>query len=476
MLGLFGTLNLGARGLATQRQGVEVAGHNLANASNPAYSRQRVSIRSTAEIIGQYGPVGTGSEVTGISQIRSQILDSQIISEGSVGGSLTAQQSALQYAQARLGQQLDRLSSGSEATTAANGVGGGRQIASGLAALFNAFQSVSTNPTSLSERQIAASRATELATQFNQLDSNLAGIDTQLNQSLGSDLRLANGLLGDIAQLNDQITQIEGSGTGTANDLRDHRQAKLEELSRLVRFDPVEQAGGSVDIAIGGVTVVRGGTRAASLETYDPGNGRPLVRASGTTGPLALTGGSLHGTLDARDGAVLELRNAMRDIASNLITEVNAQHATGFGLNGTSGTAFFLGTSAGDIRVNPAIAGNPALLQASGDPAAPGNNRVALGLAQLGTKPIAALGGQTFSGRYSQGVADMGEALASVTRQLSDHEAVAGMLSAQRDSVSGVSVDEEMTDLTKFQRAYQASAKLITTVDELLDITIGLKR
>ena len=96
MLGLFGTLNLGARGLATQRQGVEVAGHNLANASNPAYSRQRVSIRSTAEIIGQYGPVGTGSEVTGISQIRSQILDSQIISEGSVGGSRTAQQRALQ--------------------------------------------------------------------------------------------------------------------------------------------------------------------------------------------------------------------------------------------------------------------------------------------------------------------------------------------------------------------------------------------
>jgi flagellar hook-associated protein 1 FlgK len=476
MLGLFGTLDLGARALATQRQGVEVAGHNLANASNPAYSRQRVSIRSTAEIIGQYGSVGTGAEVSGITQIRSQLLDSQIVSEGSVGGSLAAQQSALQYAQARLGQQVDRLSSGREGATAANGVGGGRQIASGLADLFNAFQAVSTNPTSLSERQIALSRAAELATQFNQLDSNLGAIDTQLNQSLGTDLRQANALLGDIAHLNGEISQIEGSGTGTANDLRDHRQAKLEELSRLVRFDSVEQPGGAVDISIGGVAFVAGESLSTTLESFDPGNGRPLIRAAGTAGPLGLTGGSLHGTLDARDGAILELREATRSIAANLISEVNTQHALGFGLNGTTGTPFFLGTTAGDIRVNPALAGNPALLQASGDAASPGNNRIALGLAQIGTKPLGALGGQTLSGRYSEGVADLGESLASVNRQLSDHDVVAGMLSSQRDSVSGVSVDEEMTSLTKFQRAYQASAKLITTIDEMLDITLGLKR
>ena len=476
MLGLFGTLQLGARGLATQRQGVEVAGHNLANASNPAYSRQRLSIRSTAEVMGQYGPVGTGADATGIQQVRSQILDSQIVSERSVGGSLEAQQGALQYAQARLGQQLDRLSSGSEGTTAANGVGGGRQIASGLADLFNAFQSLSTNPTSLSERNIVLSRASELSTQFNQLDSGLAGLDTQLNQTVTSDVRSANGLLDEIAHLNAQISRIEGGGMGAANDLRDQRQAKLEELAQVVRVDTVEQEGGTVDVAIGGVLFVNGGTASTHLETFDPGDGRLLVRAEGTADALSITGGRIHGTIDARDGALQELRNAIRGIASNLISEVNAAHADGFGLDGSTGAPFFLGTSAADMRVNPDLANNPGRLQASADPAAPGNNVIALRLAQIGTRPLAALGGQTLSGRYTQGVSDIGEALASVNRQISDQDAITSMLETQRDSVSGVSVDEEMTDLTRFQRAYQASAKLINTVDELLDITIGLKR
>lgn len=476
MLGLFGTLQLGTRGLATQRQGVEVAGHNLANASNPAYSRQRVSIRSTAEVMGQYGPVGTGAEVAGIQQIRSQLLDSQIVVEGSVGGSLEAQQSALQYAQSRLGQQLDRLASGTEASTASNGVGGGRQIAAGLADLFNAFQSLSTNPTSLTERHIALSRASELAVQFNQLDSGLATLDTQLNQTLTLDARSANGLMAELASLNSQISRIEGGGMGVANDLRDQRQAKLEELGRIVQFDPIEQPGGTVDIAIGGVLFVNGPETPTQLETFDPGDGRLQLRATGTTSALAITGGLLHGTLDSRDGPLQELRNAIRGIASNLVSEVNAIHSSGFGLDGTNGQPFFLGTSASDIRVNPDLASNPRRLQASADPSGPGNNAVALRLAQLGTKPIAALGGQTLAGRYSQGISDIGEALSSVNRQISDHDAVSSMLESQRESVSGVSVDEEMTDLTRFQRAYQASAKLITTVDEMLEITLGLKR
>lgn len=476
MLGLFGTLTLGSRSLATQRQGVEVAGQNLANASNPAYSRQRVSIQSTAEVISPYGPVGTGADVVAIRQIRSQLLDTQIVSEESVGGSLEAQQSGLQYAQARLGQQIDRLASGSEGATAANGVGGGQQLATGLADLFNAFQSLSTQPTSMSERQIVVMRAASLATQFNQLDTRLGELDTQLGETLAGDVSGANALMSDIAKLNASISRIEGSGAGTANDLRDHRQAKLEELAKLVKFDAVEDSYGSVNIAIGGNSFVTGESVSGTLETYDPGDGRPLVRATGTTGPITLTGGRLHGTLDVRDGAIRDLRSGVRSMAENLITEVNAVHANGYALDGTTGNAFFLGTSAGDIRVNPNLQGNPALLQASSDPNARGDNSVVLSLAQLSNKQIPALNGQTFAGQYSRSVAALGEELSSVNRQLSDHQVVGNMLATQRDSVSGVSVDEEMTDLTRFQRAYQASAKLINTVDDMLEVTLSLKR
>lgn len=476
MLGLFGTLSLGSRSLATQRQGVEVAGHNLANASNPAYSRQRVSIQSTAEVISPYGPVGTGADAVAITQIRSQLLDTQIVGEESVGGSLEAQQRGLQYAQARLGQQIDRLASGSEGATAANGVGGGQQLATGLADLFNAFQSLSTQPTSMSERQIVMMRAASLATQFNQLDTRMGELDTQLGETLAGDVSSANALMSDIAQLNDRISRIEGTGAGTANDLRDHRQAKLEELAKLVKFDAVEGVNGSVDIAIGGNSFVTGDSIVTKLETYDPGDGRPLIRAAGTDGPLTLTGGTLHGTIDVRDGAIRDLRNDLQSIARNLISEVNAAHAGGYALDGTTGNSFFLGTGAGDIRVNPALSGNPALLQASGDANARGDNSAVLAMAQLAGKAVPGLNGQTFAGQYSRSVAALGESLSSVNRQLSDHQVVGNMLATQRDSVSGVSVDEEMTDLTRFQRAYQASAKLINTVDELLEITLGLKR
>ena len=166
----------------------------------------------------------------------------------------------------------------------------------------------------------------------------------------------------------------------------------------------------------------------------------------------------------------------MRSIAESLIVEVNGLHAGGFGLGGTTGQPFFVGTTATDIRVNPALIADPAKIQASGDAASPGNNQVVLTLAQLSSRGLTALGGQTFTGRHGAAVAALGESLASVNRQISDHEVVSTMLTSQRDSVSGVSVDEEMTNLTRFQRAYQASAKLITTVDEMLEVTLGLKR
>src|SRR5438309_8122044 len=132
MLGLFGILNLGARSLQTQRQGVEVAGQNLANVDNPAYARQRLSIQTSPTIDGELGAQGTGAEGVAIVQLRSNLLDNQIQSEMSVRGALEGQQSGLQFAQASLGRQIDRLASGAEGSAAAQGVGGSHTLADGL--------------------------------------------------------------------------------------------------------------------------------------------------------------------------------------------------------------------------------------------------------------------------------------------------------------------------------------------------------
>src|SRR4051812_46178166 len=112
MLGLFGTLNLGARSLQTQQQGVEVAGHNLANVNNPAYARQRLAIQTAVATQTAIGPEGTGVNAVAIVRLRSTLVDQQITNESSVGGSLDAQQEALQNAQAELGQVIDTQAAG----------------------------------------------------------------------------------------------------------------------------------------------------------------------------------------------------------------------------------------------------------------------------------------------------------------------------------------------------------------------------
>jgi flagellar hook-associated protein 1 FlgK len=476
MLGLFGTLNLGARSLQVQRQGVEVAGHNLANANNPAYARQRIALVTALTIPTPIGPQGTGADVVGIRQLRSALLDYQIVGEASVRGYLEAQQQALQFGEAVLGQSVDRLADGPLGSAAAQGVGGQHGIAEGLAGLFAAFQSLSTNPTSITERQAALLQAQTLANQFNQIDARLSTLRASLNDTVTADVTEVNDLLRGIAGLNQQIIAAENGAPGTANDLRDLRQQKLEALARLVNLQAVEQANGGVDLAIAGAGVLAGPTVLDTLEAYDPGTGNLLVRTATGGTPLALTGGSLQGVIEARDGALTTLRNDLNTLAAQFITQVNAIHSGGFGLNGTTGANFFTGTGAADIAVNAALLADPARLQASGVNGAVGDNQVALALAQLGNQPQAALNDQTFSRSYAHTVAAFGQTIFSVNGALSDQEIVEKMLWRQRDAVSGVSLDEEMTDLIKFQKAFEASARLIVTVDEMLQTVVDLKR
>jgi flagellar hook-associated protein 1 FlgK len=466
MLGLFGTLNLGARALQTQQQAVEVAGHNLANVNNPAYARQRLAVETAVTTPSAFGPQGTGINAVGIVRLRSTLLDQQITNESSVTGSLEAQQEALQNAQAELGQVID---------TQAAQDGAQHGIAEGLNNLFNEFQTLSTNPTSLTERQVVLMKAADLATKFNTVDQRLGDLQGELNRSLDTDISQVNGLLKDIANLNDKIMNAETGQPGVANDLRDLRQQRLEDLAKIVKIDTVEVSSG-VNISIAGVSVVDGPAVVDKLESYDAGGGQMLVRTQTGTTPLAVSGGRLQGTIDARDGAVASLRSNLNLLASTLITQVNTIHGAGYSLTGSSNAKFFDGSDASDIKVNASLMGNPALLQVSAVNGAVGDNQVALSLAQLANNGNAALNNQTFSQNYAQTVAALGQSLSSLNNQLEDQTAVSNMLGTQRNSVSGVSLDEEMTDMVKFQKAFQASAKLITTVDELLDTVVNMKR
>ncbi len=475
MLGLFGTLNLATRSLATQRGGTEVAGHNLANVNNPAYSRQRLRIEPSVTMLTELGPQGTGVDGVSIERLRNLLLDGQIVSESSVLGSLTAQQRALQYAQANLGQRLDRQASGTDGAAAAAGVGGAQGLAENLTGLFAAFQSLSTNPTSLTERQAVMMEAQDVAIQFNQVASRLDDVHTLLNQSLVADVDQANSVIKDIASLNSQIIGVEASG-GVANDLRDARQERLEMLGTLTSMTATESSSGSLEVTIGGLSMISGGKVIESLEVYDPGDGRLQLRGQTSSTAVTLAGGSLEGTIGARDGEVARLRTHLDTLAAELINSVNAIHGAGFGLSGTTGATLFNGSSASTISVNETLLDQPSLVQASGVNGAVGDNQVALALARLNEQPQAGLGGQTFGQSYNESVSRLGSALSSLNGQIENETVVSQMLTRQRDSVSGVSIDEEMTDLIRFQRAFQASARLVSTIDDMLEIVMGMKR
>ena len=470
MLGLFDTLRLGARALQAQQMGVEIAGQNLANINNPAYARQRLDLQTSLTVQSPFGPQGTGVQVIGIQQLRNSLLDAQIVGENSVGGYWTSQQTALTNAQTMLGEFLSSGVSGASSAT-----DNGTSLSDQLNALFSAFQSVATDPTSLAQRQGLITQAQSLAAGLNQASQNLTSVNNSLNTSVTNDVASANQLLSDIASLNAQITRTEAVQGGTANDLRDLRQQDLENLANLVNFTSSTAADGTVSISINGNSLVTGGQLVDSLQTYDSGGGQLLVQTANTAVPLTLTGGSIQGSIAARDGALQTLRNNLDSLASALITQVNSVYSAGYDLNGNTGANFFTGTDAATIGVNSALSTDPSLVQAAGSAGAPGDNTVVLALAQLGQQPIGSLNNQTFSGSYSQLVGSFGASLANANDQVTNYGTVNTMLLNQRSSVSGVSIEEEMANLITFQNAYQASSKIITTVDQMLQTLVNMK-
>ena len=461
-------LHVSSRALQTQQQGVEVAGQNLANVNNPAYSRQRLDIQTSTPTQSGIGPLGTGVEAVAITQLRNTLLDGQIQGETSITGFLESQQAALQFATGSLGEQLV----GSASTTDANSGG----LANNLNGLFNSFQNLTTAPASLTNRQMVISQAKRLATQFNQTDQRLAAANSQLNQSVETDVSNANQLLSGIAGLNKQINASEGATGGTANDLRDLRQQKMEALAKLVSFQSATTPEGAVNISVDGNLLVAGNNLQETLQTHATGNGQLLVQTTNSGKQVSLTGGSIHGTITSRDEELQSLRSGLNDLAGSLITQVNTVYRAGFDLNGNTNANFFTGTNAADIGVNAALVGDPSTLQASGTAGAAGDSKVALAVAQLANSKQAAIGNQTFSDRYTGLITNLGFSLSTVNSQLSDQKVVQDMLQNQRRSTSGVSLDEEMVDMVKYQRAFQASAHLVSTIDQMLDVVVNLKR
>ncbi len=467
MSGLFNTLGSSVKALNAHSRAIETAGKNLANVNNAAYARQRVIYGDRGTVITAEGAKSLGLEALAVQQLRDSLLDRQVMRETALKASFEAEQDILGRAQAGLGQSIDRSSSAT--ATSSNASTGG--LAAAIDDFFNAFQSFAARPTDIGERQTLLQKAAILTDRFQQTDARLAQVQSDVDTSIATDVDDVNRLLTTIADLNAQIGRIEVGAPGTAIDLRDQRQAKLEELAAKI---PIE-ARNSTD---GQIQVVMKDASNADVILVDKAavlgpiafNGTDITGgASATT--LVFSSGKIYGQLSARDGAVQELRDSLDALAQQFVTSVNAAY------NPTSiaGGNFFntAGTTAATIAVQ---AGLTASTLRAGSGAA-GDNSIALDVAAIASQSFSTGSGDAIDGTMSQffsrSVSNLGQALASANSRVEDQTNIANLVKSQRDSVSGVSLDEEMADLVRFQRAFQASSRVFSVVDELLDTVVN---
>jgi flagellar hook-associated protein 1 FlgK len=470
MLGLFGTLNNSVKALNAQAKGVETAGRNLANVNNPSYARQRVLFGDRGTVESSDGPQSLGLEALGVLQIRDSLLDQQVCREISIKSELSSAEAGMQKAQAGLGQAVSR-SAGTDATSAT----GSNGIAEAMSAFFNAFQSFAAKPTDVGERQTLIQRAGILSDSFQLTDARLAQTQADLSSEIKSEASSINGLLSGIAALNAQISRFELTQAGAAVDMRDSRQAKLEELAQKTSFEIRDIAGSNGQVQV--ITKDSSGNDVVLVDRGSYGSlsynaGATVITATpvggGAAATLAFSSGTIRGAMDTRDVDVQAARDNIDALAFQIVGSVNAAYAP-------SGASFFVpaGTSAGTLTVNPAI--TAASLKAG--VGAIGDTSIASAIANLAQHTFSVSGGDaidgTFSQFYSQTVTDIGQSLSGLTSRVDDQKTIEQLVRSQRDAISGVSLDEEMADLIKYQRAFQASSRVISTLDEMLNTIVN---
>lgn len=455
MSGTFFGLETALRALRAHQVAVDVTNHNIANANTPGYSRQTAEIATTEPytVVAfnqpvQAGQLGTGVNVAAIRRSRDALLDAQYRTELSASMQFDGTQAALERVEAA----FDEPSSG---------------LSGPLSDFFAAWQTVTNNPADSAARAVLVQKSSVLAQAFNHTARQLDTIQNDLNNQVASASTEANDLGTEIAGLNRQIVLAEATGD-RANDLRDRRDLALDKLAGLVSIATNENSDSSVDVSIGAHAFVTGSNVDALTTTPTGPGGAWDVRFSSDSSLTALNGGEIRALVDARDATVPGYRARIDTIASDLITAVNNLHTMGYGLDGVTGRAFFVGIDAATMAVDPAIAADPRRVGAADAPAQPGNNTIALAIAQLQQTMS-----PTLESAYGALVSTVGGELQSARNLADSQTSLVQLLDRRRQEVSGVSLDEEAMNLMRHQKAYEAAARMLTAMDQMLDRLIN---
>ncbi len=444
-------LYIGKSAILAQMEAINTTGQNIANVNTPGYSRQRLEVKSMV-----YGDED-GLYILRACRIRDSFIDQRIWTENSSLGNWRMQ--TLMY-----GQVESVFLEPSE-----------HDLNNALAEFWNSWEELATNPENMASRSTVVQSGMAVAQHINGLDSQLKSLREVADGYIEDRVSQINDIACRIADINAKLVAMEASGE-EASEVRDSRDLLIDQMSELVDVTVLERENGQISLLIGGRAIVDG-PEFTAIETQQSSNGGMMVSNivwsnDGTS--VRISGGELAGLLVMRDEVIPETLAGVDQLASTLINAVNAIHATGYGLDGSTGIDFFTGTGAFDIECNSEIVEDVRKVAASQNGEA-GDNSIALAIAALANQDIAP--NNTDIGTF---YSDIVNTLGAQSRSASVMEESAGMfvthIKEQRESISGVSLDEEAANLINFQRAYEAAAEYISVIDELIGTLIDMVR
>jgi flagellar hook-associated protein 1 FlgK len=453
-------MSVALQAMLAQQSALEVVANNVANANTPGYSREVAVMEESPPILSGNTMVGTGVTMSSVESVRDDILNLRIQQETSQQSSLNSYVNSMNQVEALFNETQ------------------GTGLQTYLSNFFNSFQSLATNPTSSSLRQSVLTAGQDLAGAFSQTSQNLATIQQGLDQSVVQTVQQVNQLTAQVAKLNQQIQDVSNSGDNPGS-LEDQRDEDLSKLSNLIDTAVVYSNDGTVSVTTtNGALLVAGNQSDALTTQINCSTGMHGVFAQGKDITSSITGGELQGYISARDDSIPSAQSSLDNLAAGLISAVNKQQNNGYDLNGSSGVDFFTpftsstpGFNAGAAATMAVALTNPDEVAASSDGSL-GDNGNATALADLQNQPI--VSGQTAGDYYSNLIDQVGNDVSNATSEQEAVGLVLQQLTNQQASISGVSLDEEATNLVMYQRAYEASARVISVVDELNQASIDM--
>ncbi|HEX7555106.1 MAG TPA: flagellar hook-associated protein FlgK [Leptolinea sp.] len=462
MSSLFGGINVALRALQAQQTSIQLIEQNVANANTPGYHRQEAVMSSDITNSGTIGynsggvgQIGSGVMVEKLKRYSVDFMDARYRNQTSDASNWSVKSDLLTQVESLM---AEKSTSG---------------ITSQLSDFWNQWGALSNDPSNTTLRTSVLASAKNLAQSFNNQAAKLDGFSTDLNAQIAPRVQEINDLASQVANLNGQISSAVSANT-QPNDLLDKRDQALDRLSELAGITYHNQDNGEVLVSIDGHVLVNG-QDSYKLVTKNDTTQASVEWADG--GQYTSKGGELAGVLSVRDDSNLikDMQKGLNETAYAVIKAVNSIHNPPPATVPPTTKDIFVDlpdstNAAGLMRINPNLTASDLLAGTSG---APGDGSIALSIANIQSTAQASLGGSTINDYYTGQVANFGVQVKQSNDSAQNSQTMASALGTQRESFTGVNLDEEAANLANAQKSYQAASRVFNAIDEMLDRVIN---